>query len=365
MAEVIIRQLTKSFGDNTVVKSVSLKAEDGEFLVLLGPSGCGKSTILRLIAGLEDATSGEVLIDGKIVNFVSPVNRNAAFVFQNYALYPHMTVHKNIAFPLVTAGMDKTEVEASVQEAARILELSHLLERLPSQLSGGQRQRVALARAIVRKPAVFLMDEPLSNLDAQLRQQTRLELMDLHQRLGITTIYVTHDQVEAMTMGQRIAILKDGELQQVAPPLEAYDNPSNTFVARFMGAPPMNLIPSSVSGSGSSWSVTTAGGSLALDLASMGLTQSTVAAQGSGALLLGVRPEHLSLGAQGSGISGKVRFVEPTGSDTFVTVQVGGDNVVVRCAAHESAKVGSTVGLAVNSAKTHLFGSDGWNLRSK
>ena len=365
MAEVIIRQLTKSFGDNTVVKSVSLKAEDGEFLVLLGPSGCGKSTILRLIAGLEDATSGEILIDGKIVNFVSPVNRNAAFVFQNYALYPHMTVFKNIAFPLATAGMPRPEIDAAVQEAARILELSHLLERLPSQLSGGQRQRVALARAIVRKPAVFLMDEPLSNLDAQLRQQTRLELMDLHQRLGITTIYVTHDQVEAMTMGQRIAILKDGDLQQVAPPLEAYDQPANTFVARFMGAPPMNLIPVTVSGSGSGWTASGQGGSVELDLKAMGVTQAAIGAHASEQLQFGVRPEHLSLAASGTGLSGKVRFVEPTGSDTFVTVQIGEENVVVRCAAHETAKVGASVGLEVDVAKAHLFSTDGWNLRTK
>lgn len=365
MAEVIIRQLTKSFGENTVVKSVSLKVADGEFLVLLGPSGCGKSTILRLIAGLEEATSGEILINGKIVNFVSPVNRNAAFVFQNYALYPHMSVRKNIAFPLATAGMPKPAIDEAVQDAARILELSDLLERLPSQLSGGQRQRVALARAIVRKPAVFLMDEPLSNLDAQLRQQTRLELMDLHRRLGITTIYVTHDQIEAMTMGQRIAILKDGELQQVAPPLEAYDQPANIFVARFMGAPPMNLIPVSVSGSEPTWSATTQGGSIDFDLKSVGITQAAIGAHMSESLQIGIRPEHLSLGAVGTGLSGKIRFIEPTGSDTFVTVQVGEKNVVVRCGVNETAKIGESVGLAVNPAKMHLFSADGWNLRTK
>jgi len=364
MADVIIRQLTKSFGDNTVVKSVSLKAEDGEFLVLLGPSGCGKSTILRLIAGLEDATSGEILIDGKIVNFVNPANRNAAFVFQNYALYPHMTVYRNIAFPLATAGMGKSDIDQAVDEAARILELSHLLERLPSQLSGGQRQRVALARAIVRKPAVFLMDEPLSNLDAQLRQQTRLELMDLHQRLGITTIYVTHDQVEAMTMGQRIAILKDGELQQIAPPLEAYDTPSNTFVARFLGAPPMNLIPATVSTSDSSWTVSTAGGRMPLNLDTMRISGSTLESVGSASIHLGVRPEHLSLGESGTGLSGIVRFIEPTGSDTYVTVRMGDDNVVVRCAAHVSVKLGEAVGLKANPSKVHLYAADGWNLNA-
>ena len=364
MAEVIVRQLTKSFGDNTVVKSVSLKADDGEFLVLLGPSGCGKSTILRLVAGLEEPTSGEIVIDGKIVNFVSPMKRNAAFVFQNYALYPHMTVFKNIAFPLATARMAKAEMNVAVQEAARILELSHLLDRLPSQLSGGQRQRVALARAIVRKPAVFLMDEPLSNLDAQLRQQTRLELMDLHQRLGITTIYVTHDQVEAMTMGDRIAILRDGELQQVASPLETYEQPANTFVARFMGAPPMNLVPVTVEGSGLSWKASGAGGLIDLDLNAMGIAQSIISVHASETLKLGVRPEHLSLAAVGRGLSGKVRFVERTGSETFVTVQMGDENVVVRCSAHESASVGEQVGLNVRIAQAQLFRADGRNLRT-
>ena len=209
MAEVILRSLVKRFGSIPAVDNVSLQIPDGEFLVLLGPSGCGKSTILRLIAGLEDATSGEIVIDGDLVNFVDPTRRNLAMVFQNYALYPHMTVYKNVAFPLETAKMSRDSVKEAVSRVADMLEITEFLQRLPEQLSGGQRQRVALARAIVRQPKVFLMDEPLSNLDAKLRLQTRIELMSLHERLGITTLYVTHDQVEAMTMGQRIAVLHE------------------------------------------------------------------------------------------------------------------------------------------------------------
>ena len=366
MAEVIIRELTKSFDDNTVVKSVSLKVENGEFLVLLGPSGCGKSTILRLIAGLEDVTSGEILIDGKIVNFVNPADRNAAFVFQNYALYPHMTVKKNIAFPLETAGMSKSEIEKSIEDVARILELQTLLERLPSQLSGGQRQRVALARAIVRKPVLFLMDEPLSNLDAQLRQQTRIELMDLHQRLGITTIYVTHDQVEAMTMGKRIAILKDGVLQQVDTPSETYEKPANTFVARFMGAPPMNLVSGSLVLSGDQANFSGNGINVKLDISSMGLSSAVIKACSNDELLLGIRPEHLKITSQGShAIEGIVKFLEPTGADLFVTVLVGTESIVVRCEPKIQLVVGSTVYLGFDLGNSHLFASDGWNLRTK
>jgi multiple sugar transport system ATP-binding protein len=366
MAEVIIRELTKSFDDNTVVKSVSLKVENGEFLVLLGPSGCGKSTILRLIAGLEDVTSGEILIDGKIVNFVNPADRNAAFVFQNYALYPHMTVKKNIAFPLETAGMSKSEIEKSIEDVARILELQTLLERLPSQLSGGQRQRVALARAIVRKPVLFLMDEPLSNLDAQLRQQTRIELMDLHQRLGITTIYVTHDQVEAMTMGKRIAILKDGVLQQVDTPSETYEKPANTFVARFMGAPPMNLVSGSLVLSGDQSNFSGNGINVKLDISSMGLSSAVIKTCSNDELLLGIRPEHLKITSQGShAIEGIVKFLEPTGADLFVTVLVGTESIVVRCEPKIQLVVGSTVYLGFDLGNSHLFASDGWNLRTK
>src|SRR5579859_6152637 len=242
MAEIVIKHLVKRFGKVEAVSDVSLQIADGEFLVLLGPSGCGKSTILRVVAGLEDADAGEIVIGGRLVNFIDPVKRNVAMVFQNYALYPHMTVYKNIAFPLQIAKQRKEEVEAAVRRAAGILGLDALLQRLPGQLSGGQRQRVALARAIVREPQAFLMDEPLSNLDAQLRIQTRLELIQLHQRLGITTIYVTHDQIEAMTMGHRIAVMDRGVLQQIGTPQDVYRRPANVFVATFLGAPPMNLV---------------------------------------------------------------------------------------------------------------------------
>ena len=242
MADISIKHLVKRFGRVEAVSDVSLQIADGEFLVLLGPSGCGKSTILRVVAGLEDADAGEIVIGGRLVNFIDPVRRNVAMVFQNYALYPHMTVYKNIAFPLQIAKQGKEDVGRAVDRAAAMLGLENLLQRLPGELSGGQRQRVALARAIVREPQAFLMDEPLSNLDAQLRIQTRLELIQLHQRLGITTVYVTHDQIEAMTMGDRIAVMSEGVLQQIGTPQEVYRRPANVFVATFLGAPPMNLI---------------------------------------------------------------------------------------------------------------------------
>ncbi len=364
MAEVIIRELTKSFGDNTVVKSVSLKVENGEFLVLLGPSGCGKSTILRLIAGLEDVNSGEILIDGEIVNFVSPVDRNAAFVFQNYALYPHMTVRKNIAFPLETARLSKDEVSKSVEEAARILELDQLMDRLPSQLSGGQRQRVALARAIVRKPVVFLMDEPLSNLDAQLRQQTRIELMELHQRLGITTIYVTHDQIEAMTMGKRIAILRDGELQQIDTPTRTYEKPANTFVARFMGAPPMNLIKGKIALISGQLKFQCGDFTLSLDYSKMDLTPDLISSRVNETVSLGVRPEHIEISNDvlAGELSGVVKFLEPTGADLFVNIAIADDLVVVRCQPKAKVQVGTKVSIKFPSENAQLFGADNWNI---
>src|SRR5690349_6998960 len=253
MAEILIKHLVKTFGKVEAVKDVSLQVADGEFLVLLGPSGCGKSTILRVVAGLEDADSGEIVVGGRLVNFVDPVKRNVAMVFQNYALYPHMTVFKNIAFPLEMAKKPKSEIEPAVRRAAAILGLEPLLQRLPQQLSGGQRQRVALARAIVREPQAFLMDEPLSNLDAQLRIQTRLELIQLHARLGITTMYVTHDQIEAMTMGDRIAVMSEGVLQQIGTPQDVYRRPANVFVATFLGAPPMNLIDGALEAADGGW----------------------------------------------------------------------------------------------------------------
>ena len=366
MAEVILRQLTKQFGQVTAVDDVSLKIPDGEFLVLLGPSGCGKSTILRLVSGLEDATSGEIAIGGKLVNFTDPTKRNVAMVFQNYALYPHMTVFKNVAFPLETAKLERSAVKEAVDRAASVLEITELLDRHPEQLSGGQRQRVALARAIVREPLVFLMDEPLSNLDAQLRLQTRLELMALHQRLGITTIYVTHDQVEAMTMGRRIAVMQSGRLQQIGAPVDVYHTPATTFVASFMGAPPMNLLAGDVRAENGRWQFATAGYSLDIDPSVMGIDVSALQ-KWAGSATLGVRPEHFSLASpttDANGIPGVVQFLEPVGSDLFVAVRVGDHLVQVRMPPDAAVSEGDNVRLIFDPAKSHIFGSNDRNLRA-
>ena len=365
MAEVILRQLTKRFGATTAVDDVSLRIPEGELLVLLGPSGCGKSTILRLISGLEDATSGEIAIDGELVNFKDPTERNVAMVFQNYALYPHMSVSKNIAFPLETARMAKPEVREAVARAAEMLEITDLLGRLPEQLSGGQRQRVALARAIVRQPLVFLMDEPLSNLDAQLRVQTRLELTALHERLGITTVYVTHDQVEAMTMGRRIAVMQSGRLQQVGAPVDVYRVPATTFVATFMGAPPMNLIDGELRADDGRWRFVREGYSLDIDPAVMGIEPGSLE-RSAGPVRLGVRPEHLTLAdpSDGGGIPGTVQFLEPVGSDLFVSVGVGEHRVQVRMPPDARADRGEAVRVGFDPARSHLFGSDDRNLQT-
>lgn len=365
MAEVIVRHLTKKFGRVLAVDDVSLKVPDGEFLVLLGPSGCGKSTILRLIAGLEDASGGEIVIGDRLVNFVDPTRRNVAMVFQNYALYPHMTVYKNVAFPLETAKMDEAAIDTAVQRASRILEIGELLDRLPEQLSGGQRQRVALARAIVREPGAFLMDEPLSNLDAQLRLQTRLELMDLHQKLGITTVYVTHDQVEAMTMGNRIAVMRGGRLQQIGSPSDVYEVPANTFVARFMGAPPMNLLQGELTFVDGDWHYQRDEYDLVLDPVEMDLSPEALTDDVAGAAWLGVRPEdlHISDSTQ-DGIPGVIRFLEPVGSDLFVSVEVAGDeSVQVRMPPRSRVKSGENVRLTFSKAESHIFQQNQRNLR--
>jgi ABC-type sugar transport system ATPase subunit len=364
MAEVILRRLTKVFGKVTAVDDVSLRVPGGEFLVLLGPSGCGKSTILRLLSGLEDPTSGEMAIAGELVNFKDPTERNVAMVFQNYALYPHMTVAKNVAFPLETARMPKAEVKQAVDRAAKLLEITDLLGRLPEQLSGGQRQRVALARAIVREPDVFLMDEPLSNLDAQLRVQTRLELIALHERLGITTIYVTHDQVEAMTMGRRIAVMQSGRLQQVGPPVDVYRTPASTFVATFMGAPPMNLVPGDIRVHDEGWQFVRNGYELDLDPEVMGLDLDKLRSS-VGPAKLGVRPEHLMLGPpDASGVPGVVHFLEPVGSDLFVAVDVGDRTVQIRVPPDANVSKGDNIRLTFDPSRSHLFGADDRNLRA-
>lgn len=363
MAEVILRQLAKTFGKVKAVDGVTLRIPDGEFLVLLGPSGCGKSSVLRLIAGLEDVTAGEIEVGGRLLNFVDPTKRNVAMVFQNYALYPHMTVFKNVAFPLETARVRRSEVERAVQGAAEMLKITELLDRLPSQLSGGQRQRVALARAIVREPAVFLMDEPLSNLDAQLRLQTRLELMALHERLGITTLYVTHDQVEAMTMGHRIALMRDGRLQQVGSSSEVYATPVNTFVAEFLGAPPMNLLDGEIISKGGNWYFRRTDYELRIVPSSMGFSQESLN-NSVGKAVIGLRPEKLRLSSvEGTGIPGTIRFLEPLGSDLFTSVEVEGGTVQVRLAPETKVHVGDNVRIGFDPQDLHLFDSQEQNIR--
>ena len=353
MASVQLTGVTKRFGDTVAVDDLTLDIDDGEFLVLLGPSGCGKSTLLRLIAGLERPTSGEVAIDELIVNDVPPAARDVAMVFQSYALYPHKTVRQNIEVPLRSRKVPKAERGELLAEAVRTLAIDDLLDRKPAQLSGGQRQRVALARAIVRRPQVFLMDEPLSNLDATLRVQTRAELVDLHARLGNTFVYVTHDQVEAMTMADRVAVIQDGQLQQVAPPDEVHDRPANTTVARFIGSPPMNLLPGSVRGDrtvrilGSEPLQLPAGAPLPL-----GVDEERD-------VVVGVHPSHLTLDGSGQ-LGATVRLVEALGHERIVHCALeGGARVAVRRREDEPVPVeGEHVRLGPVADRLHLFDVD-------
>ena len=351
MSAVTFSNVSKRFGATTAVDSLDLGVLDGEFMVLLGPSGCGKSTALRMIAGLEDISEGTITIGDRTVNEVAPQHRDVSMVFQSYALYPHMTVRKNIESPLTTkaAGdLSAQERNARVSEAATMLGLDPYLDRKPGALSGGQRQRVALARAIVRRPKVFLMDEPLSNLDAKLRVQTRTQIAQLQRRLGTTTVYVTHDQVEAMTMASRIAVMSDGKLQQVGPPQEVYDRPANTFVASFIGSPPMNMTTGMLVTDGA---VDTPGGRLTI-----GAVPGLAAGD---AVTVGIRPEHLRLG--GSLLHGTVANVEMLGHERHVLVHVGDAVWTVRDTTDEaSVAAGDHVGLDVDLARIHLFSaSDG------
>ena len=318
MAEVRIRDLRKSYGTVEVIHGVDVDIEDGEFVVLVGPSGCGKSTLLRMIAGLEGITEGTIRIGERVVNSLPPSKRDIAMVFQNYALYPHKTVESNLAFALRLRRMDKAEIKRRVDRAAAILGLTPFLDRYPRALSGGQRQRVAMGRAIVRDPQVFLFDEPLSNLDAKLRVQMRAEIRELHQRLGTTTVYVTHDQIEAMTMADKIVVMDEGDIEQIGSPLELYDRPANVFVAGFIGSPSMNLLPGVVRRNGAGAAVEALGAALpAPDLAAL--------EDGRG-VTVGVRPEHLSLGEDG--IAAAVTVVEPTGSETHVVARSGEQELV-------------------------------------
>ncbi len=348
MASVSITKVEKSYGTHKVVHGIDIEIEDGEFCVLVGPSGCGKSTLLRMVAGLEDISGGSIKIGARVVNDIQPKDRDIAMVFQNYALYPHMTVRENMAFSLMLAKKSKEEIEQRVSQAAGILGLSDLLDRQPRQLSGGQRQRVAMGRAIVRKPQVFLFDEPLSNLDAKLRVQMRTEIKALHQRLKTTSMYVTHDQIEAMTMADKIVVMHAGIVEQIGTPLHLYDRPDNTFVATFIGSPSMNLIPVQVTEA----KAVSAAGQLVLPA---GFAPNT-----GQSLQYGVRPEHFRVVAHGSAdsLSGEVEVIEPTGADTQVFVRAGSQLLTVLQHERVSLKPGDLVGLQAEIGKVHLFDAD-------
>jgi len=348
MAEIALRNITKSYGDVPVIKGVDLSISDGEFVVIVGPSGCGKSTLLRMIAGLESITSGQISIGDRVVNDLEPAERDIAMVFQNYALYPHMSVYKNMAYGLKIRKIPADEIRRRVQKAADILEIGSYLDRSPRQLSGGQRQRVAMGRAIVREPAVFLFDEPLSNLDAKLRVQMRLEIKKLQQTLGITAVYVTHDQVEAMTLGHRLAVVNEGNVEQIGTPMELYEHPNTVFVAGFIGSPAMNLIPARIDATGG-----------AVDLGASGLVPF---AQGDATLanrdiIFGVRPENLRLGgAEKSHFVMTVGIVEQLGADTHVHGNlVGGADMVVRLEGVHSIPGGTELTLTADPKSVHVF----------
>ena len=346
MASLTIQSVTKNYGAVPVLHGVDVDIKDGEFLILVGPSGCGKSTLLRMIAGLESITGGTIKIGDRVVNDLPPKARDIAMVFQSYALYPHMTVAQNMGFSLKLAGRSKPEIDTAVRKAADILALGELLDRTPKQLSGGQRQRVAMGRAIVRNPSVFLFDEPLSNLDAKLRVQMRAEIKELHQRLGTTIVYVTHDQIEAMTMADRIVVMHGGLVEQVGRPLDLYDKPANLFVAGFIGSPSMNLIAGTAEKAGVF--VTAAG--VAIDVPGL-------AAHGGRALVLGIRPEHLELvSADTPGrISGQVVVIEPTGSETQVSLRVGKDDLLALFHSRIETSPGDELHVRPMAGALHLF----------
>ncbi len=349
MASVAIRGVRKAFGATAVIHGVDIAIADGEFVVLVGPSGCGKSTLLRMIAGLENITAGEILIGDRVVNRVPPKERDVAMVFQNYALYPHMTVANNMAFSMKLRGAPKGEIDERVNRAASILGLTQLLGRYPRQLSGGQRQRVAMGRAIVRDPQVFLFDEPLSNLDAKLRVQMRTEIKELHQRLKTTTIYVTHDQIEAMTMADKIVVMHDGMVEQIGAPLELYDRPDNLFVAGFIGSPAMNMLKGRIRVNGSAVFEGPAGVSLPV---------AAVPADSDGRLTVyGVRPEHFMLADDGADV--EVQVVEPTGSELQVVAKLGGhgdgQEIIAVFRERHQFKPGDKIRLKPDPRLVHLF----------
>ncbi|WP_288196371.1 sn-glycerol-3-phosphate ABC transporter ATP-binding protein UgpC [uncultured Pleomorphomonas sp.] len=350
MGSVTLNNVTKTFGQLSVIHDVSLQIEEGEFCVLVGPSGSGKSTLLRIIAGLEAVSSGQVTIGGRDVTTLPPKHRDIAMVFQTYALYPQMTVRENMGFALKLAGVPKPEIARKVAETAEMLELGALLDRLPKELSGGQRQRVSMGRAIVRNPSVFLFDEPLSNLDAKLRSQVRGEIADLHRRLSTTSVYVTHDQIEAMTLGQKIVVLKDGRVEQAGAPLELYEKPVNTFVAGFLGTPSINLLrtKAQVSEEGK-FAVFENGAKVRLDPAyEVGNGQD---------LVYGIRPEHVRLsgGAEAGGIPARVHSVENTGSDMVVFSDAGPLRITAAFKEQRNIAPGEAITLTPDLAKAHIF----------
>jgi multiple sugar transport system ATP-binding protein len=357
MATVTFDHVTKKYGEVVAVDDLNLEINDGEFMVLVGPSGCGKTTSLRMIAGLEEITDGTLRIGDRVVNDVAPKDRDIAMVFQSYALYPHMTVRDNLAFGLKLRKVSKPEIERRVKEAADTIQLSKLLDRKPKELSGGQRQRVALGRAIVREPAVFLMDEPLSNLDAKLRVQTRAEIARLHQRLGTTMVYVTHDQVEAMTMGSRIAVMSDGLLQQVGTPQELYDHPDNKFVAGFIGSPSMNFATVTASGSGDAAVLTGSGLSIPLPPR---LRAAADSVHGK-TLVAGFRPEHLDIGDASANVASfqaQADVVEYLGNDELLHLSLGGMDLVAIVSSAHVVKPGDVLSLRLPLDKLHLFDSE-------
>ena len=360
MAEVTIRNLRKSYGTTEVIHGLDVDIKNGEFVVLVGPSGCGKSTLLRMIAGLEGISEGQISIGDRVVNNLPPAERDIAMVFQNYALYPHKTVASNMAFSLRMKGMDKSEIKTRVDRAAEVLGLTPYLQRYPRALSGGQRQRVAMGRAIVRDPQVFLFDEPLSNLDAALRVNMRLEISRLHAQLGITTIYVTHDQIEAMTLADRIVVLNEGRIMQAGSPRELYNNPNSRFVAEFIGSPKMNVLPCAEKAG----QIVFAGQAATSDQKGGASSAESLASPSGAVASLGIRPENIALcDADAGQINGSVAVCEYLGSEQFAYIDCGFDEMVtVRVAPDEAVPVDSVVGLSFDRKKLYTFDGDGARL---
>ncbi len=356
MAEVKLSGVGKAYGETKILKGIDLHIRDGEFMVFVGPSGCGKSTLLRTIAGLEDITEGQLSIGGRVVNDVPPAERGISMVFQSYALYPHMNLFDNMAFGLKLAKVPKAEIETAVNQAAKILHIEHLLQRKPKDLSGGQRQRVAIGRAIVRKPEVFLFDEPLSNLDTALRVKMRYEFAKLHEQFKTTMVYVTHDQVEAMTLADRIVVLQAGRIEQVGAPLELYEHPCNLFVAGFIGSPGMNFIPATVLEAGAGGAVVKVPGGESIRCA-----VDARAAKSGDAVKLGIRPEHLHAGVEANALTSHVTFVESLGSMTYAYCSAPGLDDVLTCAVEGDRPIasGERLALSVPAEKAHLFDAEG------